>query len=79
MNGASGLGYFKAIAAMYPDISKENGYRVMVICDGHGSHLTLEILAFCRATGIDLVLRVPHTSQDTPSRTVTLAPALTLT
>ena len=72
MNAASGLAYFKAIAAMYPDISKENGFRVMVICDGHGSHLTLEILTFCRQTGIDLVIRVPHTSQDTQNEDLEL-------
>ena len=34
----------------------------MVICDGHGSHFTLEALKFCRANGIVLILRPPHTS-----------------
>ena len=72
MNAASGLAYFKAIAEMHPDISTAFGFRVMVICDGHGSHLTLEILTFCRAVGIDLVLRVPHTSQDTQNEDLEL-------
>ena len=65
MNALTGLGFFKAIAEMYPDLSTAKGFRVLVICDGHGSHLTKEILEFCREVGIDLVLRIPHSSQDT--------------
>ena len=72
MNAASGLAYFKAIAAMYPDISTAAGFCVMVICDGHGSHLTLEILKFCREVGIDLILRIPHTSQSTQNEDLVL-------
>ena len=72
MDASSGLAYFKAIAAMHPDISTAHGFRVMVICDGHGSHLTLDILTFCREVGIDLILRVPHTSQDTQNEDLEL-------
>ena len=36
-----------------------------MICDGHGSHFTLEVLDFCRANGIVLILRPPHTSHVT--------------
>ncbi|KAK3270002.1 hypothetical protein CYMTET_14560 [Cymbomonas tetramitiformis] len=48
------------VAVMYPDLSRDN--PVVVICDGHGSHLTLELLDYCREVGITVVLRPPHTS-----------------
>lgn len=38
---------------------------IIVICDGHGTHLDLEVLDFCRANGIHLVLHLPHTSHAT--------------
>eukprot|EP00966_Prymnesium_polylepis_P296658 6853380-Prymnesium_polylepis.3 len=65
MNEVTGLSFFKAIASMYPDLSTMKGKRVLVLCDGHGSHLTKEIIEYCREVGLDLVLRVPHTSQVT--------------
>ncbi|KAK3256831.1 hypothetical protein CYMTET_34053 [Cymbomonas tetramitiformis] len=43
------------IAVMYPDLSPEK--PVVVVCDGHGSHLTLELLDYCREVGINVVLR----------------------
>ncbi|KAK3275523.1 hypothetical protein CYMTET_16351 [Cymbomonas tetramitiformis] len=48
------------VAVMYPDLSPEK--PVVVVCDGHGSHLTLELLDYCREVGINVVLRPPHTS-----------------
>ena len=30
--------------------------------DGHGSHFTLELLSYCRAIGLYVVLRPPHTT-----------------
>jgi hypothetical protein len=35
---------------------------LVVICDGHGSHLTLSLLEYCRSASIFIILRVPHTS-----------------
>lgn len=35
---------------------------IMVNCDGHGSHMTLELIEYCRNTGIILMLRPPYTT-----------------
>jgi hypothetical protein len=43
-----------------PPPSAEN--PVIGICDGHGSHLTLELIDFCIANHIILILRPPHTT-----------------
>ena len=43
-----------------PPPSAEN--PVVGICDGHGSHLTLELIDFCIANHIILILRPPHTT-----------------
>ena len=43
-----------------PDISPEN--PAILIMDGHGSHFTLELLSYCRAIGLHVVLRPPHTT-----------------
>ncbi len=40
--------------------SKED--PVILVVDGHGSHFTPEVLDFCIANGIHLVLRQQHTS-----------------
>ncbi len=34
---------------------------VVVICDGHGSHISLPVLDFCCENSIHLVLRLQHT------------------
>ena len=34
----------------------------MMICDGHGSHLSREFLQLCLDRGVILILRPPHTS-----------------
>ncbi|KAK3265163.1 hypothetical protein CYMTET_26140 [Cymbomonas tetramitiformis] len=33
-----------------------------VICDGHGSHLSCELLSYCREVGVIVLLRPPHTT-----------------
>ena len=43
-----------------PDMSPDN--PAVLIMDGHGSHFTLELLTFCRAVGLHVVLRPPHTT-----------------
>ena len=35
---------------------------IVLICDGHGSHMTYEFLIFCREMGVVLVLRPPYTT-----------------
>ncbi|KAK3279461.1 hypothetical protein CYMTET_12657 [Cymbomonas tetramitiformis] len=45
---------------MYPDMTPEN--PIAVICDGHGSHLSCQLLTFCREVGIIILLRPPHTT-----------------
>ena len=48
---------------MSPPVSPEN--KMVLILDGHGSHMTLEVLKFCREKGIAIVLRPPHTTHRT--------------
>ncbi|KAK3284999.1 hypothetical protein CYMTET_7374 [Cymbomonas tetramitiformis] len=61
MTHALALQYFKNnIATMYPDMTPEN--PIAVICDGHGSHLSCQLLTFCREVGIIILLRPPHTT-----------------
>ena len=43
-----------------PDLSPEQ--PAVLIMDGHGSHFTLELLTYCRAIGLHVVLRPPHTT-----------------
>jgi hypothetical protein len=43
-----------------PDVSPENVY--IIICDGHGSHLTAEFLQYAREHGFIIILRPPHSS-----------------
>jgi transposase-like protein len=43
-----------------PGVSPANKY--IVICDGHGSHLTLDMLEYSRKKGFRVVLRPPHTT-----------------
>ncbi|KAK3239236.1 hypothetical protein CYMTET_50820 [Cymbomonas tetramitiformis] len=58
-----GVHYMRTnVAVMFPDLSPEK--PVVVVCDGHGSHLTLELLDYCREVGIVVVLRPPHTSSN---------------
>ena len=37
----------------------------ILICDGHGSHITLPFVQMCKENNIVLMLRVPHTSHRT--------------
>ncbi len=37
-------------------------HPLVLICDGHGSHISLPALDLCREHGIHVVLRPPHTS-----------------
>ena len=56
-----GLRYLQNnVAPCFPDMSPDN--PVVIICDGHGSHVTLEVVEYCRRVGFVLCLRPPHTS-----------------
>ena len=56
-----GVRYVKGcIQPCLPDLSVEN--PAVLIMDGHGSHFTLELLLHCRAIGLHIVLRPPHTT-----------------
>jgi hypothetical protein len=47
----------------YGPLFKVSRYNpVVVLLDGHCSHWSLEVLEYCVANGIHLVLRPPHTS-----------------
>lgn len=56
------------IAPLFPDLTADK--PIVLICDGHGSHLTLELLEYCRAHHIVIVLRVPHTTHLTQGEDV---------
>lgn len=43
-----------------PGVSLDNQH--ILICDGHGSHLTYEFLKYARERGFVVVLRIPYTS-----------------
>ena len=48
------------VLPLFPDISETN--PILIVCDGHGSHCSLEALKFCKANHIEVILRVPHGS-----------------
>jgi len=52
----------------FPDVGEDN--PVAIVCDGHGSHLTLPLIEFCRAHHIHVLLRVPHTTHLTQGEDV---------
>lgn len=45
---------------MVPDVSPEN--PAILVCDGHSSHMTLELLLEAKRIGVHIVHRPPHTS-----------------
>ena len=49
----------------FPDISESN--PIAIVCDGHGSHLTLPLIEFCRAHHIHVLLRVRDGPSPKPS------------
>ena len=51
----------KNILPLYPDLSETN--PIVLICDGHSSHFTIDVLNLMIANHIHLILRPPHTSQ----------------
>eukprot|EP00733_Pompholyxophrys_punicea_P000732 Pompholyxophrys_punicea_v1_NODE_257_length_2508_cov_3.165919.p1 type:complete len:421 gc:universal NODE_257_length_2508_cov_3.165919:1356-94(-) len=56
-----GVAYIKnVIVPCFPDISPNK--PAIMVCDGHGSHITLELLLYAKEAGIIIVLRPPHTS-----------------
>ena len=64
-----GVHYLRdVVLPCFPDISAEK--PIVILCDGHGSHLTLDLINFCRANHIRIVLRVPHTSHLTQGEDV---------
>jgi hypothetical protein len=48
------------IIPMFPDLSPEN--PIMLLFDGHGSHMTVAFILFCKGVGIKLLLKPPHTT-----------------
>jgi hypothetical protein len=64
MSDKMGLDYLNtALIPFCPDISPMNKY--ILLCDGHGSHLTAAFIQRCATVGFELILRVPHTSDKT--------------
>ncbi|KAJ1470544.1 hypothetical protein T484DRAFT_3649930 [Baffinella frigidus] len=62
------LDYLKHLfgeGGIFEDAKDELGKRVVVVCDGHGSHITVEALTYLRSRGGVLQLRVPHSSGET--------------
>jgi hypothetical protein len=55
----------------FPDLSPDdNAKKVLLICDGYGSHLSLPMLKRARELGVVIVLRPPHTSHLTQGEDV---------
>jgi hypothetical protein len=48
------------VIPMFPDLSPEN--PIMLLFDGHGSHMTVAFILFCHEKGIKLLLKPPHTT-----------------
>ena len=67
-SGVQWLQWLLSPAGPFGDASPDN--KVVIICDGHGSHLSLEFLQLCRARGVILILRPPHTSHITQGEDV---------
>ena len=60
MEWALSVKYFKSNIV---DILKPTAEDpIVVICDGHGSHMTLQLINFCRENNIVIVMRPPHTT-----------------
>ena len=61
VTGDLALRYIKGcVEPALPDLSPEN--PAILLMDGHGSHFTLELLEHCRAVGLHILLRPPHTT-----------------
>ena len=61
VTGDLGIRYIRGcVEPCLPDLSPEN--PAVLIMDGHGSHFTLDLLEYCRALGLHVVLRPPHTT-----------------
>jgi len=71
MQGDYGVMYLRdVVAPCFPNRSEEE--KVVVICDGHGSHLTLGLIEWCRENHFSVLLRVPHTSHLTQGEDVVM-------
>ena len=69
MNNETTIPYIRdCILPHFPNISKER--PLVIICDGHGSHLTWEFIQWCVDNNIMLLLRPPHTTQVTQGEDV---------
>eukprot|EP00965_Chrysotila_dentata_P026915 893248-Pleurochrysis_carterae.AAC.1 len=56
-----GVRYFKVV--VLPGFCNTSASTPLVVfCDGHGSHLTVDLVKFCRDNHVVVLLRVPHTS-----------------
>ena len=55
---------------LLPALTPTEADPIVIICDGHGSHLTLPLLEFCREHFVHILLRVPHTSHRTQGEDV---------
>ena len=67
--GDVGVQYLRdVVLPCFPGTCEEQ--PLVGICDGHGSHLTLALLDFCRDNHVRIVLRVPHSSHLTQGEDV---------
>ena len=45
-----------------PTSAKANGNTRLLVCDGHGSHVSAKTIAFCMWHNLQLLLMLPHSS-----------------
>ena len=73
------LDYLKHLfeeGGIFEDAKDELGKRVVLLCDGHGSHITVEALTYLRSRVGVLQLRVPHSSGETQGEDTSIFNAL---
>eukprot|EP00965_Chrysotila_dentata_P120645 3989674-Pleurochrysis_carterae.AAC.2 len=67
MKDDMGVQYVRdVVLPCFPQLTPEK--PLVIICDGHGSHLMLALVDFCRANNITTILLVPHMSHLTQGK-----------
>ena len=75
-NGSGGMTndmgpvYLDEVIAPFTQKDRNAGKKIILILDGHGSHVTLAFLKRCKELGIVVILRVPHTTHLTQGEDV---------
>jgi hypothetical protein len=69
MNNAMTIPYLNAcIMPHFPNLTED--HPLVMICDGHGSHLTWELIQWARENNVMILLRPPHTTHVTQGEDV---------